>query len=85
MSVTDPPFLGTEALAAGVVNRYQLATAYDAVVRNVFVPKGYELTPVTGAPCSACQRLPPVTIERELMREISRILRAQAHVRRRAS
>ena len=34
------PFIGSEALAARVVNRYQLATRYDAVYRNVYVPKG---------------------------------------------
>jgi hypothetical protein len=38
------PFLGTEALARGVVNRYQLSTRYDAVFRNVYVPKGQTLT-----------------------------------------
>jgi hypothetical protein len=38
------PFLGTEALAAGTVSRYQLATRYDAVFRNVYVPRGHELT-----------------------------------------
>jgi hypothetical protein len=43
------PFVGTEALAAGVVNRYQLATRYDAVYRNVYVPKGQQLTPVQQA------------------------------------
>lgn len=43
------PFLGTEALAAGVVNRYQLATHFDQVFRNVYVPKGHELTPVEKA------------------------------------
>jgi very-short-patch-repair endonuclease len=40
----DWPFLGTEALARGVVNRYQLRTQYDAVFRNVYVPKGQALT-----------------------------------------
>ena len=40
----DWPFLGTEALARGVVNRYQLRTRYDAVFRNVYVPKGQALT-----------------------------------------
>jgi len=40
------PFLGTEALAAGTVNRYQLRTRYDAVYRNVYVPCGQKLTPV---------------------------------------
>jgi very-short-patch-repair endonuclease len=40
----DWPFLGTEALARGVVNRYQLSSRYDAVFRNVYVPKGQTLT-----------------------------------------
>jgi very-short-patch-repair endonuclease len=40
----DWPFLGTEVLARGVVNRYQLSTRYDAVFRNVYVPKGQALT-----------------------------------------
>jgi very-short-patch-repair endonuclease len=40
----DWPFLGTEALARGVVNRYQLRTRYDAVFRNVYVPKGQTMT-----------------------------------------
>jgi len=43
------PFLGTEALAAGRVNRYQLRTRYDAVFRNVYVPRGTTLTPVDKA------------------------------------
>ena len=38
--ITMLPFIGSEALAAGVVNRYQLATRYDAVYRNVYVPRG---------------------------------------------
>jgi uncharacterized protein DUF559 len=37
-------FIGSEALAAGLVNRYQLATRYDTVYRNVYVPKGQVLT-----------------------------------------
>jgi len=40
----DWPFLGTEALARGAVNRYQLRTRYDAVFRNVYVPKGQALS-----------------------------------------
>jgi hypothetical protein len=40
----DWPFLGTEALATGAVNRYPLTTQYDAVFRNVYVPKGQSLT-----------------------------------------
>lgn len=43
------PFIGTEALTAGVVNRYQLATRYDALFRNVYVPKGQPVTPVDKA------------------------------------
>ncbi|AKS35627.1 hypothetical protein [Mycolicibacterium goodii] len=43
------PFLGTEALAAGRVNRYQLRTRYDAVHRNVYVPRGTTLCPVDKA------------------------------------
>lgn len=43
------PFLGTEALAAGRVNRYQLRTRYDAVYRNVYLPRGQELTPADKA------------------------------------
>jgi hypothetical protein len=38
--ITMLPFIGSEALAAGVVSRYQLATQYDAVYRNVYVPRG---------------------------------------------
>nr|WP_090342708.1 DUF559 domain-containing protein [Mycolicibacterium malmesburyense] len=45
----DWPFVGTEALAAGLVNRYQLATRYDAVHRNVYVPLGQVLTPAEKA------------------------------------
>lgn len=43
------PFLGTEALAAGRLNRYQLRTRYDAVFRNVYAPRGSTLTPVDNA------------------------------------
>lgn len=43
------PFIGTEAIAAGVVNRYRLATRYEAVHRNVYVPRGQVLTPVQKA------------------------------------
>lgn len=39
------PFLGTEALAAGKLNRYSLRTRYEPVFRNVYVPTGTELTP----------------------------------------
>lgn len=39
------PFVGTEALANGIVTGYQLRTRYDAVFRNVSVPTGQPLTP----------------------------------------
>ncbi|WP_244602185.1 hypothetical protein [Mycolicibacterium sp. NCC-Tsukiji] len=45
----DMPFVGTEALAAGTVNRYQLRTRYDALYRNVYVPRGQKLTAVDKA------------------------------------
>ncbi len=41
----DWPFLGSEALAAGLINRYQLATRYDAVFRDVYAPRGQLLSP----------------------------------------
>ena len=41
--------MGTEALAAGTVNRYQLSTRFDPVYRNVYVPQGTKLTPVDKA------------------------------------
>lgn len=43
------PFIGTDALAAGTLNRYQLATRFHRVHRNVYVSKGVRLTPVDKA------------------------------------
>ena len=43
------PFLGSEALAAGEINRYRLRTRYTSVHRNVYVPRGSTLTPVDKA------------------------------------
>jgi hypothetical protein len=43
------PFLGTEALAAGTVTRRTLASRHDAIHRDVYVPKGVELTAVARA------------------------------------
>ncbi|WP_066903769.1 endonuclease domain-containing protein [Mycolicibacterium houstonense] len=43
------PFLGSEVLAAGKLNRYQLTTRYDMVHRDVYVPCGTVLTPVDKA------------------------------------
>lgn len=42
-------FLGSEALAAGTVNRYQLRTQYDAIHRNVYTRRGTTLTPADKA------------------------------------
>ncbi|MCT7657025.1 endonuclease domain-containing protein [Mycobacterium deserti] len=38
------PFMGSEAVSAGVVTRYQLSTRYEKVYRNVYVPRGYRMT-----------------------------------------
>jgi hypothetical protein len=43
------PFLGTEALAAGIVTRRTLASRHEAVYRNVYIAKGLELTAQTRA------------------------------------
>ena len=45
----DWPFRGTEALAAGVLTPHQLRTRFQQVHRNVYVPRGQKLTPVTRA------------------------------------
>lgn len=37
-------FIGTEAVAAGIVTRHELRRWYRPVFRNVYVPKGHELT-----------------------------------------
>jgi hypothetical protein len=43
------PFLGTEALARGTVTRRTLISRHDKIHRNVYLPKGEKLTPVTRA------------------------------------
>jgi hypothetical protein len=43
------PFIGTEAVANGQANRYQLSAKYDSVFRSVYVPKGYQITAVDKA------------------------------------
>jgi hypothetical protein len=45
----DWPFVGTEAVAAGAVTRHDLATRYDAIYRNVYIPRGQQVTPVQKA------------------------------------
>lgn len=47
MGQLDGPFRANEALAAGLVTRYRLRTEFTAVHRNVYVPKGRELTAQT--------------------------------------
>lgn len=43
------PFLGSEALAAGTVNRYQLGKGWNMLHRDVYVPHGAVLTPIDRA------------------------------------
>jgi hypothetical protein len=43
------PFLGTEALARGTVTRRTLRSRHEAVYRNVYIPKGLQLTAQTRA------------------------------------
>jgi len=43
------PFLGSEALAAGLVSRYQLGTGYQMVHRDVYIPRGAAMNPVDKA------------------------------------
>lgn len=45
----DWPFLGSEALAIGVVTRHDLASRYDAIFRNVYIPRGEVPTPAQKA------------------------------------
>jgi very-short-patch-repair endonuclease len=42
-------FLGSEALAAGTLNRYQLRTQHDRIYRNVYTRRGTLLTPADKA------------------------------------
>ncbi len=43
------PFLGSDAVKAGLVNRYQLGTHFDRVFHNVYVTRGHQLTAVEKA------------------------------------
>ncbi|MGO9508990.1 MAG: DUF559 domain-containing protein [Mycobacterium sp.] len=47
MPEDDWPFLGTEALTGGRVSRRTLRSRHEMVYRNVYLPKGRELTAVT--------------------------------------
>jgi AbiEi antitoxin C-terminal domain len=46
--MTDP-FVGSEALSAGALTPYMLRSRYVAVHRDVFIPRGAELTPLIRA------------------------------------
>jgi very-short-patch-repair endonuclease len=43
------PFAGSEAVAAGIVNPYQLKTHFDSVYRNVYVRAGQAVSPTDKA------------------------------------
>jgi hypothetical protein len=43
------PFIGTEALTDGSVTRRSLRSHHTTVYRNVYVPKGHDLTAATRA------------------------------------
>jgi hypothetical protein len=49
MEMLDWPFRGTDALAACLVTPHRLRTDFEAVHRNVYIPRGQKLTPVTRA------------------------------------
>jgi hypothetical protein len=49
MQSLEWPFKGTEALAAGIVTPHRLRTDFEMVHRNVYIPRGKKLTPVTRA------------------------------------
>ncbi len=44
MRIHDRPFIGSEALAAGLVNKHQLRTRYRTVFPDVYVVPDLELT-----------------------------------------
>ncbi|QEN16248.1 hypothetical protein ACRDU6_29305 [Mycolicibacterium sp. ELW1] len=48
----DEPFIGSEALNAGLLTRHQLRTRFRAIHQDVYIPAGAELTPVLRA--TAC-------------------------------
>ena len=49
MELSAEPFVGTEAVASGLVSRRQLGGRYKAIYRNVYLPAGQPLTAVTRA------------------------------------
>jgi hypothetical protein len=49
MATLQWPFRGTEALAAGLLTPHRLRSDFELVHRNVYIPPGTKLTPVTRA------------------------------------
>ena len=49
MGEIEGPFIGSEALAAGLVTRRGLANKYNVIYRNVYLPEGHRLTAATRA------------------------------------
>lgn len=49
MTKPSGPFVGTEAVAAGLLSRRTLASRHHQLYRNVYLPPGEELTPATRA------------------------------------
>ncbi|GBE63752.1 hypothetical protein MFM001_02140 [Mycobacterium sp. MFM001] len=47
MGERDWPFVGTEALAEGRVTKRTLRSRHEMIYRNVYMPKGHELSAVT--------------------------------------
>lgn len=43
------PFVGSEALAAGMLTRHRLASRYTAVFRDVYFPRGHAVSPAEKA------------------------------------
>src|SRR3954454_178031 len=43
------PFIGSEAVAAGRLTRHQLRRKFVALHRDVYIPKGTEISPVVRA------------------------------------
>jgi hypothetical protein len=45
----DWPFIGSEAVASGLLTRHQLASRYVALYRNVYIPRGEKFDAATRA------------------------------------
>jgi hypothetical protein len=49
MTQSAMPFIGSEALAAGTFTKRTLHSRNQLIYRNVYLPEGQQLTPVTRA------------------------------------